>query len=194
MRPEAMFEAVQEISHEQFPPNTWLRWFNEGLQDLAPALKLETYEEFTITNAKERDLPGDILEIVKFKLEKNNETTDLEPVGTGEDAGSGSYWIWDDKVHFPENETGTLKLWYYRRPAKFALGSNRPDIQEGYEDAVILYAAAKSKAPDRWLTDKDDFYRDYLVRKHQIELERNRQLRRPRRAKVPPFTAGGRFR
>lgn len=194
MKPEEMFKAVVELSHESFEESTWLLWFNEALQDLAPVLKLETYEEFAVTGSDERDLPGDVFEIVKFVLANGSEETELAQVAIGDKNNKNAYWLWDGTAYFPEEKTGTCKLWYYRRPARFTLGSSSPDIQPGYEDLLILYAAAKSKAPDRWLSDKDDFYRDYMLRKQQVALERNRQLRRPRYVKTIPFTAGGRFR
>ncbi len=190
MKPEEIIKAVEELSHEVFDPDTWMRWFNEALQDLAPVLKLETYEEFAIENTAERELPGDIFDIRLFKVDN----TKLNPVGLDETDDKDGYWLWENNACFPESRTGTGKLWYHRRPAKFNMGSARPDIQEGYEDALIFYAAAKAKAPDRWLMDKSDFYQDYLMRKGQIELERNRQMRRPRHVKTGAFTAGGRFR
>lgn len=189
MTPEELIKAVEELTHDSYDPSTWLQWFNEALQDLSPVLKLETYETFALNGVTERDLPGDIQEIKKFRV--NN--TDLDPVGIEETENKDAYWVWDGQAYFPEAKTGTAKLWYYRRPAKFTIGSARPDIQKGFEDALILYAAAKSKAPDRWLDDKNDLYRDYQVRKRQIEMERARQINRPRFVRVGPFTAGGRF-
>jgi len=195
MTPEELIEAVENLTHETYSddPAIWLQWFNEALQDLSPVLRLETYEEFALNGVTERELPGDIQEIKKFRISGGGRDIDLGPVGVGETENKHAYWVWDGSAHFPEAKTGTAKLWYYRRPAKFTIGSARPDIQQGYEDALILYAAAKSKAPDRWLDDKNDFYRDYQVRKRQIELERTRQVARPRFARVGPFTAGGRF-
>ncbi len=174
MKPEEMIVEVEELTHESFEPDTWMRWFNRGLQDLAPVIRLEGYEEFTV-NGSSRDLPGDVLRIREVYLDN----TKLHDYGIGSDKDN-AYWVWEGALHFPESKTGKIKLWYFRRPAIFTLGSARPDIQEGWEDAIILYAAAKSKAPDRWLPDKSDFYQDYLLRKAQIEKERNEQLARPR--------------
>jgi len=190
MKPEEMFQAAKELCQEEFSPETWLRWFNEALSDLAPVLRLETYEEFNINNANSRELPGDIYKIVKFKLDD----LDLDEVGIDDKDKKNAYWVGDNQVCFPENKTGKLKLWYHRRPAKFTLGSSRPDIQEGYEDVILLYAAAKANAPDRWLDSKNDFYREYMTRKSQINLERGRQKRRARYAKATPFTSPGRWR
>ncbi len=195
MKPEEMIAAVEALTHEQFEPEIWLQWFNEGLRDLAPVLFLETLESFSITNATSRELPGDIFSIKRLVLENNGEETPLVRTEIGNDEKiPDAYWVWDNMVFFPKPVTGTLKLWYYRYPAKLTLGSASADIPERYLDAVILYAAAKSKAPDRWLTDKSDFYRDYLVRKQQIEQERRGQIRVQRRIRVPPWsTFSGRW-
>lgn len=170
MKPEEMIKAVEELSREEYDPGVWMQWFNEALQDLTPVLYLETYEEMAVSG-NNRELPGDIYLIEKLFLGDE----ELERVPLGANGTENTYWLWGNKVYFQENVSGTLKLWYYRRPAKFTLGSSSPDIPEGYEDALILYAAAKSKAPDRWLNDKNDFYRDYLGRKAQIQNERSRQ-------------------
>lgn len=191
MTPEELIKAVEDLTHESYNPSTWMQWFNEALQDLSPVLKLETYETFDLNNVTERELPGDIQEIRKFQISGYG---DLTRVGIGETGNKNAYWVWGGRAYFPEAKTGTVKLWYYRRPARFKIGSPRPDIQEGYEDALILYASAKSKAPDRWLDDKGDFYRDYLIRKGQIEQERLQQINHPRFARVAPFASGGRWR
>ena len=174
MKPEEMITAVEELTHESFDSDAWMQWFNEGLQDLAPVIKIEGYDEFDV-NGTSRELPGDIFKILEVRL-NNRKLNNYGINSEKEDA----YWIWDGMICFPKDRTGRIKLWYFRRPAKFTLGSARPDIQEGWEDAVILYAAAKSKMPDRWLQDKNDLYQEYLIRKAQIEKERNEQLARPR--------------
>lgn len=190
MTPEEMIKAVEDLTHESYNSSTWMQWFNEALQDLSPVLRLETYETVEIDSAAQSNLPGDIQEIRRLCINGK----DCVRVGVGDTTDGNTYWIWDDKAYFPEQKTGLVQLWYYRRPARFKVGSSRPDIQEGYEDAIILYAAAKSKTPDRWLEDKSDLYRDYMIRKGQIEQERMRQTDHPRIVKVAPFASGRRWR
>jgi hypothetical protein len=177
MKAEEMVRHVEDLTHESYEMETWLRWFNEALQDLAPVIKLETYEEFAV-NGTSAGLPGDICDVRVVKL--NNDKYNRIGIGEKPEENDRVYWIWDGSIYFPESKSGTVKLWYFRYPETYGLGSDRPDIQASYIDAVILYAAAKSKAPDRWLQDKGDLYQDYIIRKGQIEEERNKQLKRPR--------------
>ncbi len=193
MKPEELISAVESLSRESFSEEEWLQWFNEALNDLASVLRLETYETFALAAAGEKALPGDIYEIRRFTITDSGGTeTELVRVDVGNTSNSNAYWLWNEAAYFPEAKTGTGKLWYYRYPGKLTLGSGDVDVPDRYEDAVILYAAAKSKAPDRWLEDKNDLYRDYLVRKEQIKQDRNKQFSRPRRMRLPSLTFDGR--
>lgn len=178
MKPEDMIERVENLTHESYSKETWMQWFNDALQDLAPVIKLESYEEFAI-NGTSRDLPGDVMDIVKLKIDDKLFTRGV--MGT---ENRNHFWVWEDSVNFHESHNGQVKLWYFRYPDVFHLGSTAPDIQTPYLGAVIIFAASRSKAPDRWLHDKADHFQDYLIRKSEIERERNRQLRQPRFAKA----------
>lgn len=180
-KPEELIKRVEELTHEEYDASTWISWFNDVLSDLTAALRLETYETLTLANVDNHLLPGDIYEIVRFAINKISsgnvkDDVDLERGRIGQVydrfGGKNVYWVWDGRIYFPEPKTGTGKLWYHRYPAKLTLGSTGPDIPERYEDVLILGAAAKSKAPDRWLEDKNDFIRDYLVRRDQIANDR----------------------
>ena len=180
MKPGELKEAVENLTHESFPLDTWLQWFNEALSDLTPVLKLETYETVNIAGTENANIPGDIHDVIKITL--NDKTIYRSAVD--DHSNKSNYWFWDGQIYFPETKSGTIKIWYYRRPDLFTLRSDAIDIQPAYYDAVILYAAAKSKNPDRWISDKNSFYQDYIIRKAQIEKERRDETRRPRKIRA----------
>lgn len=180
-KPEEIIQKVEVLTNESFHINTWVGWANDVLSDLTVVLNLETYDAFSLVDEDNRVIAGDIYDVVRFVVNEGDNDKEYKRVGIGDCRKPFTYWIWEGKVCFPSKLTGNAKMWYYRYPAKLTLGSASADIPDRYEDVLILGMAAKSKAPDRWLEDKNDFIRDYVMRKMQIQHERNINIRRPHR-------------
>ena len=182
-KPTELIKIVTGLTREDFPDETWLGWFNEALNDLAKVLKLETVDTFSLNDEASHIIPSDIIEISKLVItdsqgnKKNMIVADLSD-GNEEELTENQYWIWDGQIYFKNKKSGEAKLYYYRRPKKAKLSDASFDLLEAYEDALVLFAAAKSKSIDKgWLDQKNAFLDDYYRRKGEIEEERNKQTK-----------------
>jgi hypothetical protein len=173
------------------------RWINNGARDVAR--QTQCLRDFTQVNAvadqRKYVLSGslNIIGVHKIEYVVDSQTyplTYMDPYNADRSRGiyrerSGfwpSYWTsWDTPPSltieiFPATttSTGTLDIYFYRHPADLATASTADqaqpiDLPSGWEEAPVLFAAARAMMKDRNMQGYETFMAEYAMKVRELE-------------------------
>lgn len=157
---------------------TWIGWINESQSDLAEIAGPEFISIINvIAGQASYPLPDNTIEILTV-LSSRGELTRL-PINDTKHVG---YKIFANAISLQPTpaQPDTLTIYGIRGFTPIANTNETPELDPQFHHLFILYGCARAQQVEEELTDKVDFYNDYLAGKLALQrrMERMRGFNR----------------
>lgn len=154
-------------------------WFNRCLDDLSLYIKKQAKQTYSVDITNNYPLPTDYIDLVDVVLiNADNSNTLYEPLRDIQirDYNSKGYKLWANAFSIQKGpESGSIDVYYYRKPNKLVNADDVPEIEEQYHDLLILFAIAHSQYMDDEPQRQADAMNRYNIRKQEFISYRNKQ-------------------
>lgn len=177
---------LDDINNQRWTTTELTQYLNEGQNDVVR--RTETLENLVqqsiVTGVQKYLAPADMNRIhkVEFVPSGNQQTWPLQfreiltmdsvwGIYQNQPSSFCQYYsLWGQPplcqiILYPTpGQSGSLNIWYYRRPVQLVQTTDKVDVPEGYADLVITYAeyvALRKDADPRW-SDAKSIYEDKL--------------------------------
>lgn len=170
---EDMVTEAQNLCDETADNKTWVDWFNNALDDLAPVMlldRLTTIEADAETG--EFTLPEDLLSIIYVADDAEHTYRRLKP----NDFASVGYKVISDSLSLQGVELPRVNVYYKRYPAYFSTANTAAiDLPARYSRAVIFYACSQCMLSEDEVDRYTYFVQQYNAARESIKAEANRK-------------------
>lgn len=191
MRVSEIIKLAETKSEETYDIDTWLGFINAALDDLTPVAKLlktVTISDVNIVSG------GAEITIADTDLDKAHEiltcyaaVTLPEPLPkkqlrrlTMNDQVSTGWKLTYEKLilqGMKDAAKADVTVDFYKKIPHVNYDEDTgvddvPELPEQYHSLIVLYACAKSQQKEEELSDKNDFFTEYLMGKNSMALDR----------------------
>lgn len=145
---DAVRSQTNELDHEFIKQADIKRWLNDAQDNITDFLKIEEKTTVLLVEAQEDyDIPADINKFIRVDVDGKKYS--FKGLDTFNDDPAGNiYTAWENKIYlYPVPDAAAagdaLNIYYYRKPARLDESSDKTDIDEKYDELLILYAIAR---------------------------------------------------
>lgn len=175
----------QTLVEETYDTPIWVAYINAALDDLTPVSKLlrtKTGIAVTLINGRAVVNLADDADLAKaheiravYFLPGGTNREQLRRLPPENYSIKG--WKRDSTSIILQNlgaaQAGdAIDVDYYKCAEHVAASNDKPEIPPEYHNLLVLYACAKSQQKEEELSDKNDFYAEYLQAKQAYALDR----------------------
>lgn len=147
----AVRSMLEEPTEDFYTDSEIVNWLNEGLlkiANIARYLKGSNYYELQGIEGEDKlSLPLDCIEV--FQVQVNQQR--LPKIAMEDDNRVVGYYTWDNYLKLSGVSTGTVDIYFYRRPRLLDLNSldDEPELPLEFHEALQNYALYKAKLKDQ---------------------------------------------